>query len=131
TSRAMRRSFFTAEGDLGVRATVPEADYGAVKGLLPGRIQTELLEARQEADLPLPHAGGEVADVGHTVAHGRQRVVGRVDVRDLVPAEGRRHARVGGWPHRVGARDRAVARILAEVDEDARAVGHLPRRRRD
>ena len=42
----------------------------------------------------------------------------------------RRDPRVGRRPHRVGARDRAVARVLAEVDEDAPPVGHAPGRRR-
>ena len=37
----------------------------------------------------------------------------------------------GRGPHRVRRGDRAVARVLAVVDEDAHAVGHLPRRRRD
>ena len=44
---------------------------------------------------------------------------GRVDVGDLVPAQRRRDAGVGRGADRVGAGDRPVAGVLAEVDEDA------------
>ena len=55
----------------------------------------------------------------------------RIDVGDLVPAQGRGDPGVGGRAHRVSTRDRPVAGVLAEVDEDADAVGHAPRGRRD
>ena len=45
-----------------------------------------------------------------------------VDVVDLVPVERAGHARVGHGAHRVGGGDRAVARVLVVVDEDADAL---------
>ena len=51
-----------------------------------------------------------------------QREVARVAVVDLVPGQRRRHARVGRRPHRVGAGDGAVLRVLVVVEEDAVAL---------
>ena len=55
----------------------------------------------------------------------------RLDARDLVPPERCGDARVGRRPDGVRRRDRPVARVLAEVDEHADAIGDTPRRRRD
>ena len=65
--------------------------------------------------------------VGHRLDRERRRV----DAGDLVPAQRRRDARVRRGAHRVRRGDRPVARVLAEVDEDADAIGDAPRRRRD
>ena len=74
--------------------------------------------------------------IGSPTAAIRSGIVSTVnasglDGRDLVPAKRRGDARVGRRAHRVRGRDRAVARVLAEVDEHADAVGDAPGRRRD
>ena len=51
-----------------------------------------------------------------------QREVGRIAVVDLVPGQRRRDARVGRRPHRVGAGDGAVLRVLVVVEEHAVAL---------
>ena len=62
--------------------------------------------------------------------HRRQREVGGLAVVDLVPGQRRRHARVGRRPHRVGAGDRAVLRVLVVVEEHAVALFLPPLARR-
>ena len=59
-----------------------------------------------------------------------REVLGR-EIGELVPAERRGDGRVGPRAHRVRGRDRAVARVLVVVDEDALAALLLPPRRRD
>src|SRR5262249_58967316 len=49
--------------------------------------------------------------------------------RPLLPARGSRRTGIRRRPDRIGGGDRPVAGVLAVVDEDALAVGHLPRRR--
>ena len=63
--------------------------------------------------------------------HRRQREVGGVAVVDLVPGQRRRDARVRRRPHRVGAGDRAVLRVLVVVEEDAVALLLPPLARRE
>ncbi len=63
--------------------------------------------------------------------HRRDREVLHLDVGQLVPRDGRRHGRVGAAAHRVRGEDRAVARVLVVVDEDALAALLLPPRGRD
>src|SRR5207244_3159626 len=96
-----------------------------------GLFHAELREPRLERDLVLPHVGGEVSDLRHAVSHRLDREDGGIDRRDLVPAKRCRDPGIGSRAHRVRRRDRAVARVLAEVDEDAPAIGHAPRGRRD
>ena len=56
------------------------------------------------------------------VGHRVEAQVARLDVGDLVPGQRAGHARVGRRAHRVGGRDRAVARVLVVVDEHAVAL---------
>ena len=74
--------------------------------------------------------------IGSPAAAIRAGIVSSVNAsgstpRDLLPLQRRRDARVGRRPHRVRRRDRTVARVLAEVDEHADAIGDAPRRGRD
>ncbi len=78
-----------------------------------------------------PHAGHRVTDLRDSLPHRLDRERGRVDSGNLLPQQRGRNTRVRGRPHRVGGRDRLVARVLAEVDEDAAPVLDPPRRRRD
>ena len=63
--------------------------------------------------------------------HRRHREVLGLEVVQLLPAERRRDGRVGTRAHGVGGGDRAVARVLVVVDEDALAALLLPPRGRD
>ena len=67
-----------------------------------------------------------VADLGEARRHRRDREVLRRRPRELVPRERRRHRRTGLRPDAVGRGDRAVARVLVVVDEDALAALLLP-----
>ena len=73
----------------------------------------------------------DISDHGSPAARSRsrhrrdgQRVW--LDRIELVPAEGRRYLRARSRPHRPGAEDRLVWRILVVVDEDALAALLLP-----
>ena len=94
-------------------------------------VEPERGEARpsETARRHIPRIGSPTSATRARIVSTRER--GRIDVGDLVPAKRRRDARVGGRAHRVGAGDRPVAGVLAEVDEDALAVGDPPGRRRD
>ena len=63
-----------------------------------------------------------VADLGEARRHRREREVRGLAGVDLVPGQRRRHARVRRRPHRVGARHRAVLRVLVVVEEHAVAL---------
>src|SRR5438270_351944 len=68
----------------------------------------------------------QVAELREARRHRRNREVLSLDVRQLVPGDGRRHSRVGPAAHRVGGENRAVARVLVVVDEHALAALLLP-----
>src|SRR5689334_16476146 len=90
--------------------------------LTPGLVrqgQAEAGEAGGQGDRAPPHPAHRIADGGNPVAHRLDGEGGRVDVADLVPAKRRGDACVRHGPDRVRAGDRPVARVLAEVDEDA------------
>ena len=72
----------------------------------------------------------QVAELGEARRHRRDREVLHRDVGQLVPANRRRHGRVGASAHRVRGQDRAVARVLVVVDEHLLAALLLPPRRR-
>src|SRR5919106_5302494 len=63
-----------------------------------------------------------VAELLEASRHGSEGEVGRVAVRDLVPGERRRDARIGRGPHRVRRGDGAVLGVLVVVDEYAVAL---------
>ena len=134
---------------------LPDAATGLVGFLRPRRLHAlrlaghlrELRRVRRLADarrlLPLDPleqdvqvADGvvdprlHVAELREPRRHRRQREVLGLDVRQLVPGDRRRDGRVGAAAHRVGGGDRAVARVLVVVDEDALAALLLPPRGR-
>ena len=96
----------------------------------PGRVAEPLrflrgreLEQRRRASRrtsSIPADG--VAALGEPRRRGRERERGRIAVRDLVPGERHRDARVGRRPHRLRRGDRAVLRVLVVVEEDAVAL---------
>ena len=65
------------------------------------------------------HRRMAIADLGESRGHGAEREVGRIAGGDLVPVERRRDPRVRFRPHRIGAGNRAVLRVLVVVEEDA------------
>ncbi len=71
------------------------------------------------SDLPLATSRREIPDDADPLGHRLDREPLGLDVGDFRPRERRRDARVRRRPHRVGACDRPVARVLAEVDEHA------------
>ena len=74
--------------------------------------------------------GVGVAPLGEPGGHrGDGEVLGR-DLGQLVPVQRRRHRRAGLGADAVRRGDRAVARVLVEVDEDPRAALLLPPARR-
>ena len=71
-------------------------------------------------------AGLDVAALREPRRHRLEREVLGLDVRQLVPGDGRGDRRVRPASHRVRGGDRAVARILVVVDEDLLAALFLP-----
>ncbi len=117
----------------------PPAQRGRRRGLLgkrrgavaARRVEPERGETRPQRYRAPPHALHRVAGLREPIAHRLDREERRIDVADLVPAQRRRDPGVRRRAHRVGAGDRPVTRVLAEVDEDPLAVGDPPGRRRD
>ncbi len=86
--------------------------------LVAAREVEQLVErARVEVDV-----GRGVADRAQPLRHVVDPEVARLGVRDLVPRERARHARVRRRPDGVAGGDGAVARVLVVVDEHAVAL---------
>ncbi len=63
-----------------------------------------------------------IAQLAQAAGHGVEAQVARLDVGDLVPAQGARHAGVRRRAHGVARGDRAVAGVLVVVDEHSLAL---------
>src|SRR5215218_924267 len=72
-----------------------------------------------------------VAEGGKTRGHRRQRKVGRLAAVHLLPAERRRHWRIGLGPHRVGRGNSPVFGVLVVVHKYAVSLLLPPLARRD
>src|SRR6476469_5920855 len=72
-----------------------------------------------------------IPELRETRGHGLEREIGGVAVLDLFPRQRCGDARVGPGPHRIGAGDRPVLRILVVVEEHAVALLLPPFARRE
>src|SRR4051794_19003500 len=99
-------------------ATRYGVDLRAVLGELRirWRVKVEFREAAAQRRRAPPHPTHRITDVGDARRHRLDRERLRLDGRDLFPAERRRDARVRRRPNGIRRRDRAIARVLAEVD---------------
>src|SRR3954469_22435613 len=94
-------------------------------------LDAEPREQRLQAALALPHALRRIPVAADALAQRLHRERGRIDFRHLVPIERRGNTGIGGGPNGVRTRDRLVAGVLAEVDENAAPVCDAPGGRRD
>ena len=128
-----------------VRAVIPRA-VAIARGLHALRLSRHLRIVGRVRHVPLSLGGvvlvhvqqrlqrvGDIVDRGVAIAHlgkarghRRDREVLGHDLGELVPGHRRGDRRTRLRPHAVGRGDRAIARILVVVDEDALAALLLP-----
>src|SRR5580765_3367456 len=101
---------------------IPETATQSVSAIT-GVLSTQRFQRRPERLLGVQDGLEEVTVLGDTLQCDLHREVARADLlRQLLPAQRRRHGRTRLRPHRVRRRDRLAVPVLAVVDEHAGAL---------